>query len=251
MTDFLGPEDINEREREHTPSPAESFVRQAMLLSFAACLMALVLPTLAELELVVNANMPLAADAAVPFYDPRIGGGSMLDRAGTGVGEPLNVIISGQSSPEVLTESGFYQYALALGFAEECLDIHLGAPMPANLGDGHGWVNQTVELRHNYAIGGTCAETVFGGNHLRLFIQNGPLADSGALFLAVSKEEDLAEGHTITPDGYDRGRDLLVAGATGTTKHGGVEFQTDVQFLTGLLQPGSQGINHGWLLTYV
>lgn len=91
MTDFLGPEDINEREREHTPSPAESFVRQAMLLSFAACLMALVLPTLAELELVVNANMPLAADAAVPFYDPRIGGGSMLDRAGTGVGEPLNV----------------------------------------------------------------------------------------------------------------------------------------------------------------
>jgi len=204
----------------------------------------LALPALAGL--VVNsdmANVPLSG--AAPFYDPRIRGGSMLDSAGEGVGEPLNVIISGQSSSTVLTEDGFIDFALALGFARECLDIHLGAPFPADLGDGNGWVNQTIELRHNYAIGGTCAETIFGGNHLRVFIQNGTEADSGAFFLAVSKEEDLAEGHTISPDGYDRGRDLLVAGATGTTKYGDRTYHTETQIITGLLPAGSQGINHG------
>jgi len=28
----------------------------------------------------------------------------------------------------------------------ECLGIHLGGPQSANLGDGNGWVNQTVRL---------------------------------------------------------------------------------------------------------
>ena len=53
---------------------------------------------------------------------------------------------------------------------------------------------------------GTCLESLVGGNHLRMFRQNGPTADSGALFLAVSQEEDVFEGHTIVPDGYDIGR---------------------------------------------
>lgn len=80
----------------------------------------------------------------------------MLDDAGTDVGEPLNIIISGLSSPEVLTYDGFYNYAQAIGLcvfnhhtnssnidagtlntsSEECLDIHLGGPQSANLGDG-------------------------------------------------------------------------------------------------------------------
>lgn len=51
----------------------------------------------------------------------------------------------------------------------ECLGIHLGAPQSANLGDGNGWVNQTIELREDYgsAALGTCLESAIGGNHFR------------------------------------------------------------------------------------
>ncbi|KAI0958720.1 hypothetical protein AcV7_004453 [Taiwanofungus camphoratus] len=154
--------------------------------------------------LVMNSDMK----SAVPYYDPYNGGGSMLDNAGDGYGEPLNVIISGLSSSTVLNENGVINFARAIGFSEECFDIHLGAPQSANLGDGNGWVNQTIELRQDYddASDGTCLETLIGGNHFRVFIQNGSDADSGALFLAVSKEEPLTEEHDIVPDGYNIGR---------------------------------------------
>ncbi|KAF7980781.1 hypothetical protein HWV62_36843 [Athelia sp. TMB] len=170
---------------------------------------------------------------AVAYYDPSANGGSMLDNAGGGLGEPLNVIISGLSSPEVLTYDGFYNYAQAIGFSEECLGFHLGGPQSANLGDGNGWVNQTTELRFDYGSTGvgTCLESLVGGNHLRLYIQNGAEADSGALFLAVSKEENVFESHTIIPDGYDIGR--------------GVEYSTVAHNVTGLLAAGSAGVNHG------
>lgn len=51
----------------------------------------------------------------------------------------------------------------------ECLGIHLGAPQSANLGDGNGAVNETVELRQDFgdAAAGTCLESLIGGNHLR------------------------------------------------------------------------------------
>ena len=54
------------------------------------------------------------------------------------------------------------------------------------MGDGNGFVNQTVELREDFGdpVLGTCEETLIGGNHLRMFRQNGSEADSGALFLA-------------------------------------------------------------------
>ncbi len=66
------------------------------------------------------------------------------------------------------------------------IDQHQGEPQAANLGDGNGWVNQTLELRQDYggSVIGTCVESLIGGNHLRLYRQNGPLANSGALFLA-------------------------------------------------------------------
>ncbi|PCH43733.1 hypothetical protein WOLCODRAFT_76126 [Wolfiporia cocos MD-104 SS10] len=184
---------------------------------------------------------------AVPYYDPSSNGGSMLDNAGDGYGEPLNVIISGLSSSGVLNEAGVINFARAIGFSEECLDIHLGAPQSADLGDGNGWVNQTIELRQDYGNSevGTCLETLIGGNHFRVFIQNGPLADSGALFLAVSKEEDLEEGHTIIPNGYDIGRNQLVDAAIGTTSFEGVTYTTVATNITGLLPVGSDGINHG------
>lgn len=111
---------------------------------------------------------------------------------------------------------------LSIFSSRECLCIHLGAPQSANLGDGNGFVNQTVkhtstlestltislqiELRQDYSNAGigTCLESLIGGNHFRwvdytwwlqnrnkteifvlsVFRQNGPAANTGALFLA-------------------------------------------------------------------
>jgi hypothetical protein len=185
--------------------------------------------------------------APVPYYNPNAGGGSQLDNAGDGFGEPMNVIISGLSSPAVLTDDGIVNYARALGFSIECLGIHLGDPQSANLGDGNGWVNQTMELRQDYSDApvGTCLESLIGGNHFRVFRQNGPLANSGALFLAVSDEEDVFDGHNIIPNGYNIGRDRFVADASGITSFDGVSYKTVATNITDLISPGSTGVNHG------
>ncbi|KAG1807636.1 uncharacterized protein BJ212DRAFT_1281739 [Suillus subaureus] len=180
----------------------------------------------------------------VAYYNPTAGGGSMLIDAGDGYGEPMNVIISGLSSLDVLTLDGAINFARAIGFSEECFGIHLGGYMPADLGDGNGWVNQTIELRQDYAIGGTCLESLIGGNHFRIFVQNGTVADSGALFLAVSREEPISENHDIVPDGYDIGRNQLVSAAVGETWYNGVKYHTTAKNTTGLLAPGADGINH-------
>ncbi|KAH9059323.1 hypothetical protein EDB87DRAFT_1675123 [Lactarius vividus] len=179
---------------------------------------------------------------AVSFVNPTLAGGSLLDRATPTLGEPLNVIISGLSSPAVLSDDGFLKFVNAVGFATECLGIHLGDPQSANLGDGHGYVNQTIELRQDYGNPdvGSCLESLVGGNHLRLFRQNGPTANTGALFLAVSQEENILENHTISPDGYNIGRDKFVQGALGASG-----YHTVAQNITGLLAPGSTGVNHG------
>jgi len=190
-------------------------------------------------------NVPLTAP--VPYYKPTAGGGSQLNNAGDGLGEPLNVIISGLSSPDVLTDDGIVNYARALGFSIECLGIHLGGPQSANLGDGNGWVNQTMELRQDFGDApiGTCLESLIGGNHFRVFRQNGPLANSGALFLALSEEEDVFDHHDIVPDGYNIGRDKFVADAAGITSFDGVTYKTVVTKITDLIAPGSAGVNHG------
>ncbi|KAI0035412.1 hypothetical protein K488DRAFT_76652 [Vararia minispora EC-137] len=193
-----------------------------------------------------TAQVPLA-NGGVAFYDPGDHGGSMLDNAGDGLGEPLNVIISGLSSPEVLTYDGLINYARAIDFSTECFNIHLGNPMTADLGDGRGPTNQTVELRQDYdnAGVGTCLESLVGGNHFRVWQQNGSLANSGAMFLAVSKEEPATENHDIIPDGYNLGRDALVASAVGNRTRHGVKYQTTAVDVTGLMPAGSTGINHG------
>ncbi|KAF8199887.1 hypothetical protein K438DRAFT_1583088 [Mycena galopus ATCC 62051] len=184
----------------------------------------------------------------VDFIDPTTNGGSWLDKS-AGLGEPLNVVISAQSSPEVLTLDGLLQYAKAIGFDIECLGLHIGNPQSANLGDGRGDVNETEVLRESFGIPGvgTCLESLEGGNHFRVF----PQAGTGAIFLAVSKEEDAEESHNIIPDGYDIGRDLLVAAAVGKKTHFDWEtfelttYNTVATNLTGFLAPGSVGINHG------
>ncbi|KIJ67677.1 hypothetical protein HYDPIDRAFT_107146 [Hydnomerulius pinastri MD-312] len=199
-----------------------------------------------HLSSLLKVGLVLQTDS-VAYYDPSQVGGSMLDNAGDGYGEPLNVILSGLSSPEVLTDDGIVNYARAIGFSEECFGIHLGGLMSANLGDGNGWVNQTYELRQDYGNAGigTCLESLIGGNHFRVYRQNGTLADSGALFLAVSKEEPATDNHDIVPDGYDIGRNDLVTAAIGQTSYGGITYTTTAQNITGLLAPGSDGVNHG------
>jgi len=213
-----------------------------MMLSFAVLLS---LPLL-----VLSVTVP-ASDLqrrAVAFVAPAQGGGSQLDDAGNGLGEPLNVIISALSSPQVLTDAGILNWARSVNFSTECLGIHLGDPQQANLGDGNGAVNQTLEIRQDFgdAALGTCLETLEGGNHFRYWRQNGTSANTGALFLAVSQEEDLAENHTIAPNGYDVGRDSLVTAATTRqTSFDSVTYSTTSETISGLLPVGSQGVNHG------
>lgn len=69
---------------------------------------------------------------SVAYYDPAANNGSMLNNAGDGLGEPLNVgrqrframpplltdrqvIVSGLSSADVLTDDGIVKYARAIG----------------------------------------------------------------------------------------------------------------------------------------
>ncbi|KZT28397.1 hypothetical protein NEOLEDRAFT_1129796 [Neolentinus lepideus HHB14362 ss-1] len=186
------------------------------------------------------------SEGRVEYFNPNLNGGSMLDNVGGGLGEPLNVIISGTSSPSVLTDDGVLNFARAIGFSEECFDIHLGAPQTANLGDGKGWTNQLIEFRQDYGNDGigTCLESLIGGNHFRVWRQNGTLANSGALFFAVSKEEPLTEEHDVIPNGYNIGRDLLVSAALGDTEFYSVKYRTRARNITGLLAPGDTGVNH-------
>ncbi|KAL4399724.1 hypothetical protein ACI68E_004108 [Malassezia pachydermatis] len=182
------------------------------------------------------------------WADPSEHGGSMLDLVGNGYREPINVIISGQSDRSVLSEQGLLDYVRSIGFSFECLHIHLGGLQHANLGDGNGYVPQLFEYRslllHKGAPGawiGACWESLAGGNHFRVWRQNGTLANTGAWFLAVSQEEDVTQKHTISPNGYDLGRDLLVKAATHGGSFQGHTWRADVDWVTGLLEPGTRG----------
>ncbi|KAH9987857.1 hypothetical protein BJV77DRAFT_1023918 [Russula vinacea] len=176
----------------------------------------------------------------VDYVDPRTGGGSLLDHdSGSGLGEPLNVIISGLSDPAVLADKGFLHFVNGSDCERivdsvsgiECLGGHLGAPQTANLGDGRGLWESDI---------GSCLETLFGGNHLRYWHQTGPKANTGALFLAYN----LHNKHTIAKNGYNLGRDELVNSAVALKKYKGVKYNTVAQRITGLIPPGAGGINH-------
>ncbi|TYJ55707.1 hypothetical protein B9479_003614 [Cryptococcus floricola] len=200
------------------------------------------------------------------YNDPKTEGGYMVTIVnGTypaGLGEPLNVILSGDSDDAVLVKSadngGFLNYMLASGLGEECLGQHLGSDQEANLGDGQGNVTEVEELRYNYGDPyiGTCQETFKGGLHLRYWIQN----TTGAYFMAVSVEQSLSLGHDIIADGYNIGRDELVGNMTGQTidtrgltngstvsgsaTYNNYTYQTDVEYVPGLLSNSSDDINH-------
>lgn len=56
-----------------------------------------------------------------------------------GQGEPLNVIISANSHPTVLSDNGLQNYFLSLNFGISCYGINVGANQTANLGEGQGY----------------------------------------------------------------------------------------------------------------
>lgn len=206
------------------------------------------------------------------YNNPLNSDGSMLTQVlntyPAGLGEPLNVIISAYSDSRVLQDTGnnggLINYFQSFGFSTECLGQHTGDSQMANLGDGKGWENQTSEIRWDYnnVSFGTCQETIEGGNHFRYWIQDGPDADSGAIFLAVSYELPVAEQHDIIANGYNLGRDWLVGNATsqssiiptakltntstysGRTSFNGYNYHTSVVYVSGLLANSSQGVNH-------
>ncbi|SCZ89175.1 BZ3500_MvSof-1268-A1-R1_Chr1-1g01008 [Microbotryum saponariae] len=176
------------------------------------------------------------------FYDPRRRGGRLLNRVNDWNGEPLNIIISARSSPDVLRESGLIAYSKSLGLWKECLDMHGGGAQYADLGDGGGFQPELFVLRQSdWPFVGSCVESVVGGNHFRAWKQNGTQANSGAWFLSASKEMDIRGRHKIIPDGYNIGRDLIVAKAIAGTRYRRRTWTAEVEWIEGLLEPGSEG----------
>jgi len=105
-----------------------------------------------------------------------------------------------------------------------------------------------------------------GTEHFIMFGLAGDLPNSsGAYFLAASYEMPISKGHDIEPNGYNLGRDYLVANITNTTiptvnltnttdmssysgytYSNGWTYYTDVKYLPGLLDNSSYNINHNW-----
>jgi len=190
------------------------------------------------------------------WYDPNEGGGRMLDYTTIWYGEPLNVIISGHSDPNVLTHEGLQNYAKSIGFSNECLGLHMGDLHSADLGDGLGRrLEQFLARERYFPVWGTCWESIVGGNHFRAWKQNGTgigdgMGDgdrpaSGAWFLAVSKEQYVGDNHHIVPDGYNIGRDFLVERALKGGKWKGTAWRAEVEWSEDLLEAGKDGVNHG------
>lgn len=113
----------------------------------------------------------------------------------------------------------------------------------ANLGDGAGWRPQQFEYRSLLYPGspglwiGSCWESLAGGNHFRVWKQQG----TGAWFLAVSEERSVAHKHTIAHDGYDRGRDHVVRAAVHRGAVGVHPWTTSVAYVAEALPLGARG----------
>ncbi|KAH9949796.1 hypothetical protein B0H21DRAFT_726017 [Amylocystis lapponica] len=191
-----------------------------------------------------NGELP-PVEHTVGWIDPRLHGGRLLDYTTTRLGEPLNVIISAQSDPFILTEVGLHMYAKSIGFSEECLGLHYGNIHDADLGDGLGRkAEQFLARQHYFPVMGTCWESVRGGHHFRAWRQNGTVANSGAWFIGASREKDSSKNHQIVPDGYNLGRDYIVEQAIVGTHWNGMWWKAQVEWRSGLLQRGNRGVNH-------
>ncbi|KAF9013166.1 hypothetical protein BDQ17DRAFT_1386784 [Cyathus striatus] len=214
-------------------------MRLSPLLLLAAASPSLALPAQSVLSLDDD-------NRAVGWFDPRLNGGRLLDFTTKRFGEPLNVIISGNSDPFILTDLGFSQYTKSIGYSEECLGIHYGNRHDADLGDGDGRkTEQFLARQYYFPVWGTCWESLAGGHHFRAWKQNGTLAPSGAWFIGASKEYDSSKHHKIVPDGYNLGRDWLVERAVAGGRWKGRWWKADLEWRSDLIEEGRKGVNHG------
>ncbi|TBU23727.1 hypothetical protein BD311DRAFT_767882 [Dichomitus squalens] len=192
-----------------------------------------------------NGEMPPVRNT-VGWVDPRLNGGQFLDYTTKTLGEPLNIIISAESDPFILTEAGMQTYIKSIGFNRECLGLHYGHIHEADLGDGLGRKSeQFLGRQHYFPIMGTCWESAVGGHHFRAWRQNGSEANSGAWFLGASQEMDSSKNHMIVEDGYNRGRNYIVDLAAQGSHWHGMWWKAEVQWQDGLLERGTRGVNHG------
>lgn len=58
-----------------------------------------------------------------------------------------------------------------------------------------------------------------------------------------SLRQDLRGKHKIARNGYNVGRDLIVQKAIGGTRYLGRSWETRVEYIEGLLKPGSEGVS--------
>jgi hypothetical protein len=169
------------------------------------------------------------------------------------LGEPINVVVSARSSPEVLTPDGFRLWLNSMNISQPCLGQ---ASMPGSdnkqfafLGPSGSPDQNLTELltwRENFGdpLLGSCIQTFNGGFHLRAFNQTA----TGAIFIAASDEADLSHHHKILPDGYNSGRNNL----TGLALNGGKgtsmgppysapqSYAVKAEKMRGLIEAGSQ-----------
>lgn len=54
-------------------------------------------------------------------------------------------------------------------------------------------------------------------------------------------EQDLRGKHKIAPNGYNVGRDLVVEKARGGSRYLGRSWETNIEYVEGLLEPGKDG----------
>ena len=158
------------------------------------------------------------------------------------VGEPLNVIVSNNSDPWVLSNDGFRNYSRSLNFRPgDCLTQTFQSNQRANLGYDTG--SRVQDGLQRYGDG--CKEPINGGNHFRYWFQNE--GKHGAVFIAASVEKSAKEHHDIVDNGYNLGRDQLVGNATKSTtkdEHGN-EYETSLAYDKELLKDvKKKDINH-------
>nr|VWO99441.1 Phosphate:H symporter (Phosphate:H symporter, variant) [Ganoderma boninense] len=165
----------------------------------------------------------------VGWVDPRLNGGQFLDYTTDTLGEPLNIIISSESDPDILTESGMQTYIKSIGFSRECLGLHYGHIHDADLGDG--------PRTQAGAVPWAPALLPYHRHLLGIY----PRWTS----LPASQEMDSSKNHMIVDDGYNRGRNYIVERATAGSHWRGTWWKAEVQWQDGLLESGNRGVNHG------
>ncbi|WWC67043.1 uncharacterized protein I206_100950 [Kwoniella pini CBS 10737] len=134
-------------------------------------------------------------------------------------------------------EGGLYNYLEAAAFGGQCLGLQMGDEQQSNLGDGNK--NQTL----------------YGGNHIRVFKQE----TSGAFFLSSSTEEDSTRNHALGLNAYDNGRDFFIGNATNVVIEGhpdtnttftgeiskrGWKYRTTVNYVDDLVPANKSRWNH-------